>query len=145
MFSHVLPQNDLVESYIKCLQIRAVPLLMSRKLFIFVRDMLFYMHQHLYASGQQVIISSPLYDWVLVTEPNISHIRIFECAAYVLIVPPKRTKMGRLGIYVWHEFPSITKFFEPMIGDVFTRRFIDYHFDETIFSTLGGDTKQLEK
>ncbi|KAJ9556934.1 hypothetical protein OSB04_011548 [Centaurea solstitialis] len=36
-------------------------------------------------------------------KPNISHLRIFDCALYVLIAPPQRTKMGpqmRLKIYL---------------------------------------------
>ena len=27
-------------------------------------------------------------------EPNIAHLRIFDCAVYVLIASPQRTKMG---------------------------------------------------
>ena len=48
-------------------------------------------------------------------EPNISHLRIFGCAVYVLIAPPQRTKMGpqrRLGIYVGFDSPSIIKYLE---------------------------------
>ena len=40
---------------------------------------------------------------VFVHEPNIAHLRIFECVVYVPVAPPQRTKMGpqrRLGIYV---------------------------------------------
>ena len=74
--------------------------------------------------------------------PNISHIRILGCAVYVSIAPPQRTKMGpqrRLGIYVGLESPSIIKYLEPMTGDLFTASFADYHFDELIFPTLGGE------
>ena len=81
-------------------------------------------------------------------EPNISHLRIFGCAVFVPIAPPQRTKMGpqrRMGIYVGYESPSIIKYLEPSTGDLFTARFDDCHFDESIFPTLGGNEKQLEK
>ena len=60
---------------------------------------------------------------VLGTQPNISHLRIFGCAVYVPIAPTQRTKMGpqrRIRIYVGFDSPSIIKYLEPMIGDVFT-------------------------
>ncbi|KAK9932128.1 hypothetical protein M0R45_019377 [Rubus argutus] len=75
-------------------------------------------------------------------EPNISHLRIFGCAVYVLIMPPHRTKMGpqrRMGIYVGFESPTIIRYVEPLTGDLFTARFADCHFDETVFPSLGGD------
>nr|XP_016502469.1 PREDICTED: uncharacterized protein LOC107820660 [Nicotiana tabacum] len=34
---------------------------------------------------------------------------------------------------------------EPVTGDLFTVRFADCHFNESVFSTLGGENKQLEK
>ena len=67
---------------------------------------------------------------------------------YVLIAPPQHTKMGpqtRLRIYVGFEFSSIIKYLEPTTGDLFTARFSDCHFDESIFPTLGGENNQLEK
>ena len=81
-------------------------------------------------------------------EPNISHLRIFGCAVYVPIAPPQRTKMGpqrRLGIYVGYDSPSIIKYLEPSTGDLFTARFADCHFDESLFPTLKGENEQLEK
>ena len=68
----------------------------------------------------------------------------FECAVYVLIVPPQCIKMGlrrRLGIYVAYDSPSIIKYLEPMIGDVFIACFVNCHFDELIFLTLRGKRK----
>ena len=79
--------------------------------------------------------------------PNISHLRTFGCAIYVPISPPHRTKMDpqrRMGIYVGYESPSIVKYFEPSTGDLFTARFDDCHFDESVFPTLGGEIKKLE-
>ena len=32
-----------------------------------------------------------------------------------------------------------------MTGDLFTARFADCHFDESVFPILGGENKQLEK
>ncbi|PIN26225.1 hypothetical protein CDL12_01027 [Handroanthus impetiginosus] len=51
----------------------------------------------------------------------------------------------RLGIYIGYESPSIIKYLEPMTGDLFKARFADCHFDESVFPTLGGEYKQLEK
>ncbi|PRQ59184.1 putative RNA-directed DNA polymerase [Rosa chinensis] len=45
----------------------------------------------------------------------------------------------RMGIYVGYESPSIIRFLEPLTGDLFTARFADCHFDETVFPPLGGD------
>ena len=67
---------------------------------------------------------------------------------YVLIAPPKRTKMGpqrRLKIYIGYESPTIIKYLEPSMGDIFTARFVDCHFDESNFPTTGGENKQLNR
>jgi hypothetical protein len=80
---------------------------------------------------------------------NISHIIIFECAIYVLIAPPQRTKMGtqiRLEIYVEFESLSIIKYMESMTRYLLTARFADCHFNESIFPNLGGEkTKSAGK
>ena len=68
---------------------------------------------------------------------NISHLRIFGCAIYVLIIAsPQRIKMGlqrRLGIYVGYKSPSIIQYLEPMTRDLFTARFADCYFNESVF------------
>ncbi|XP_049390283.1 uncharacterized protein LOC125854750 [Solanum stenotomum] len=51
----------------------------------------------------------------------------------------------RLRVYVGFESPSIIKYLEPMTGDIFTARFTDCHFDKSVYPTLGGEHKQLEK
>ena len=51
----------------------------------------------------------------------------------------------RVGIYVGFESPSIIKYLEPVIGDLFTARFSDCQFDEIVFPTLGIEKQQLEK
>ena len=51
----------------------------------------------------------------------------------------------RLSIYVGFDSPSIIKYLEPLMGDVFTARFVDCHFNETKFSILGVGIKKLEK
>ena len=43
----------------------------------------------------------------------------------------------RLGIYVGFNSPSIIRFLEPTTGDLFTARFADCHFNETMFSSIG--------
>ena len=53
-----------------------------------------------------------------------------------------RTRMGPqrwLGIYVGYESPSIIKYLEPSTGDLFA----NCHFDEKLYPTFGGETKQL--
>jgi len=62
----------------------------------------------------------------------------------VPVAPPQRSKMGsqrRLEIYVGFESPSIIRYLEPLIGDLFTSRFADCRFDETNFPQLGGEKK----
>ena len=140
--AHVNTQNGLAESFIKCLQLIARPLLMRTKLPVSAWG---YAVLHAAAlirirpTGNHKF--SPL-QLAFGQEPNISHLRIFGCAVYVPIAPPQRTKMGpqrRLGIYVGYESPSIIKYLEPMTGDLFTARFADCHFDESTFLTLGGE------
>ena len=146
--AHVHTQNGLAESLIKRLKLIARPLLMKANL-----PMTTWGYAILHAA---VLIRirptsyhkySPL-QLVFGQQPNISHLRIFGCAVYVPISPPKRTMMGpqrRLGIYVGYDSPSIIKYLEPSTGDLFTARFADSHFDESIFPTLGGERKKLEK
>ncbi|KAI3470750.1 hypothetical protein Pfo_027413 [Paulownia fortunei] len=62
-------------------------------------------------------------------EPDISHLRTFDCAVQMPIPPPQRTKMGlqcRPSIYVGFDSPSIIQYLEPMTGDLFTAWFADY-------------------
>ena len=67
---------------------------------------------------------------------------------YVPIAPPKHTKMGpqrRLGIYVGYESPSLIKYLEPSMGDIFTTIFAYCHFDESNFTSTGEENKQLNR
>jgi hypothetical protein len=50
----------------------------------------------------------------------------------------------RLRIYISFHSPSIIKYLEPLTGDVFTARFADCQFDETIFPILGGEKEKLK-
>jgi hypothetical protein len=43
----------------------------------------------------------------------------------------------KLGIYVGYQSPSIIKYLESLIGDLFTAQYADYIFDEDHFPTLG--------
>ena len=79
---------------------------------------------------------------------QISHLRIFGCAVYVPIAPTQHTKMGpqrRLGVYVGFDSPSIIRYLEPLTGDVFTARFADCHFNESVFPSLGGENSIPEE
>ena len=85
---------------------------------------------------------------VLSKQPNISHLRIFGCVVYVPIAPTQRIKMGlqrRLEIYVGFDYPYIIRYLKPLIGYVFTVRFANYHFNESVFPTLGGEKSVLEE
>ena len=78
----------------------------------------------------------------------MSHLKVFGCAVYVPISPPQRTKMGpqrRLGIYIGFNSSSIIRYLEPLTGDVFTARFADCHFNESIFPNLGEEKQKLDK
>ena len=87
-------------------------------------------------------MNTHLHNLCLKKQPNISHLRIFGCAVYVPIAPTQRTKMGpqrRLGVYVGFDSPSIIRYLEPLTGDVFTARFADCHFNESVFPSLGRE------
>jgi len=56
----------------------------------------------------------------------------------------QRTKIGPqkgLGIYIGYESPSFIRYLEPKIGEVFTARFDDCHFNKVIFPALRGEKK----
>jgi hypothetical protein len=74
-------------------------------------------------------------------KPNIFHLRKFGCAVYIPIPPPQRTTMGpqrSLGIYVGFESPSIIKYLESLIGDLYTDWFADSIFNEDHFPASGA-------
>ena len=73
---------------------------------------------------------------------------MFGCTVQVPIAPPQRTKMGhqrQSRIYIGFDSPSIIKYLEPLIEDVFRARFTDFHFDEFNFPSLGGDKLPKEE
>ncbi|KAL6340084.1 hypothetical protein AAG906_038919 [Vitis piasezkii] len=122
LVAHTYTQNGLAESFIKCLQLIARPLLMKTKLptsawghaimhvaaLVRIRPTTY----HEYSSSQLKLRK----------QPNIYHLRIFGCAVYVPIAPTQRTKMGpqqRLGNYVGFDFSSIIRYLEPLTDDVF--------------------------
>ncbi|KAL0533327.1 hypothetical protein IC582_030143 [Cucumis melo] len=145
--AHVHTQNGLAESFIKRLQLIARPLLMREKLLLSIWG-----HAIQHAASLIRIRPTSYHKYSLTQlaygqEPNISHLRIFGYAVYVPISPPQRTKMGpqrRLGIYVGFESPSIIRYLEPLMGDVFTAQFADCHFNETNFPTLRRGIKKLK-
>ena len=44
-----------------------------------------------------------------------------------------------------YESPSIIRYLEPLMGDLFTAKFADCHFDKSYFPTLGGGKDQPKK
>jgi hypothetical protein len=146
--AHVYTQNDLAESLIKRLQLIARPLLIKYNL-----PSSAWGHTILHAAALIRLRPtashkfSPL-QLVSGREPNLSYLKIFDCAVYVPISPPQRTKMGpqrRLEIYIGFHSPSIIKYLEPLTGDVSTARFADCQFDKIIFPILGGEKEKLKK
>ncbi|KAB2595459.1 retrotransposon protein [Pyrus ussuriensis x Pyrus communis] len=124
---YVYTQNGLAEAFIKHLQMIAQTLVMRTKLPVS-------------AWGYAILPATML----LVTgyEPDVLYLRVFGCAIYVPIVSPLRTKMSpqrKMRIYVDYDSPSIVRYLEPLIGDLFITRLADYHFDKTVFSSLRGD------
>ena len=139
--AHVHSQNGLAESFIKRLQLIARPLLLKTKLPLSAWG-------HTIIHGANLIFLCPTANHDLSPlqlakgyQPHISHLRVFGSVVYVSIAPTHRPKLGpqrRLGIYIGFQSASIINYIEPLTGEVFTPRFADYHFDETLFSPLGG-------
>jgi len=147
LVAHVHTQNVLVESLIKCLQLIARPLLMRTKLLVSA-------WRYVVLHATLIHIRSTTYhkffplQLAFDHEPNIFHLIIFGCAVYVPIYMPQHTKMDpqrRLGIYIGFESLSIIKYLEPLTSDSFMARFVDCHFNETMFPVLEGEIKQLER
>jgi hypothetical protein len=139
---NVHTQNGLAESLIKRVKLIARPLLQNCKLptscwghavlhtadFIQIRPTAYHT-----ASPLQLIRGN---------QPSISHLRKFGCAVYIPISPQQCTSVGphrKLGMYVGYKSPSIIKYLEPLIGNLFTARYADCIFDEDYFPVLGGD------
>jgi hypothetical protein len=148
LVAHVHKQNGLTESLIKRLQQIARLLLMKYNL-----PSSAWGHTILHAAALirlKPTVSHKFSPLQLVSgrEPNLSHLKIFGCAVYVLIFSPQRTKMEPqriLRIYISFHFSSIIKYLELLIGDIFTARFADCQFDETIFPILEGEKEKLKK
>ena len=119
--SQMHTQNSLAESLIKRLQLIGRPLLMRTNFSNYAWGHAI-LHKvspvrlrptscHKYSSMQLVNGQ----------KSNISHLIVFECAVYVPISPPRRTKMRpqrKLGVYVGFNSPSIIKYLDPMTGDL---------------------------
>ena len=90
---------------------------------------------------------SPL-QLVLGYQPNISHLRVFGYAIYVPLAPTHQTKLGpqrRIGIYIGFQSSSIINYIETFTSEVFTHRFVDCHFNEDVFPSLGGEKPLQEE
>ncbi|KAM1377208.1 hypothetical protein ACFX2F_038847 [Malus domestica] len=139
---HVHTQNGLAETFIKCLQMIARSLVIRTKFPIAAWG-----HAILHATmlvRLRPVATQPYNVLQLVSgyELDISHMCNFGCAVYVSISPPYVQKIGpqlRMEIFVGYDSPSIIRYLEPLIGELFTARFVNYHFYETVFQLLGGD------
>jgi hypothetical protein len=141
---NVHTQNSLAKSLIKRIKFTAKPLLQNCNLATSCWG-----HAILHAADLIQLRPTAYYtvsplQLVRRNMPNIFHLRKFGCTGYVLILLPKRTSMGphrKLGIYVGYQSPSLIKYLEPLIGDLFTARYANCIFNEDHFPTLGGDFK----
>jgi hypothetical protein len=132
-------QNKIAESVIKRIQMIARPMLMMSQ-----PPTLAWGHVVLHAASLLKYRPSAFnqqtpHHLACGLPPNISHLRTFGCQVLVSILGPKRTQMGpqrRKGIYIGCHSPSIIRFIEPVIGDIFKTRFQYYHFFEDIFPGL---------
>ena len=148
LVAHTPTQNGPAESFIRHLKWIARPLLLRTKL-----PLSSWGHALLHAGN--LIHLRPIGDHdfsplqiVSGSQPNLSHLRVFGCAVYVPIPLKQRSKMGprfRLGIYVGFLSTSIIHYLEPLTGNLFTVRFADCHFDESVFPSLGEDKPNSNK
>ena len=121
--AHIHTQNGLAKSFIKRFQLIVRPFLMKLKppISIWGHAIL-----HVATVVRIKLISYNNFSFLQLAygqKPNISYLWIFGCAKYVSIALSQRTKMGsqrRLGIYVGYDSPSIIKYLEPMIVNIFT-------------------------
>ena len=92
--THVHTQNSLAESFIKRLQLVVRSLLMRTKLSVFTwRHAILHVVALVRIGPSAYHKHSPLQ--LAFDQPsNISHLRVFDCATYVPVAPPQRTKMG---------------------------------------------------
>ena len=92
--AHIHTQNDLGEWFIKHLQLIARPQLMKTKLFTTIWG-----HATLHTSSLVRLIQThynkySLSQLIFGHEPNVAHLRIFNCVVYVSVTPPQRIKMA---------------------------------------------------
>ena len=127
--THIHTQNGLIELFIKRLQMIARLSRMKTKLMI-------YAWRHI-----TCCIFSSHY-----SKTNIFYLRISGYAVYIPIASSQCNKMGpqhRLGIYIALYFPSIIGYLEFLTSDFFffffKSPFEDCHFNEIVFSLLGGE------
>lgn len=82
---------------------------------------------------------------VLGFDPDAPHLRTFGCVVQFPITPPLTTKVGsqcKIGIHIVFDSSSIVRYLEPKIGYLFIAKFMDYHFNETVFHILGSDSRK---
>ena len=146
--AHTHTKNGLAESFIKHLQWIARPLLLRTKL-----PLSAWGHAVLHAGNLICLRSIGDQDFspfqiVFGSQPNISHLCVFGCVVYVPIPPKQSSKMGprrRLGIYVGFLSTPIIHYLEPLTENLFTARFADCHFNESVFLSLGEDKPNSNK
>ena len=124
LVAHVHFQNGLAESFIKCLQLIARPLLLKTKLSLSAWGHAIIHVAHLIRLRPTANHDLSPLQHAKGYQPNISHLQIFGCVVYVPIAPTHRPKLGpqrRLGIYVGFQSASIINLQIVTLMKIFSR------------------------
>jgi transposase InsO family protein len=141
---HIHTQNGIAEAAIKKLQLICRPMLLASEL-----PASCWGHAILHASYLLKLRPSAYHDHSphqLMTgfQPSVKHLRTFGCGVYIPIPPPVRSKMGiqrQLGVYIGCISPAIIRYLDLESGEMFTAKFADCVFDESLFPILGNSSK----
>jgi hypothetical protein len=143
---HLVPyvhtQNGLAESLIKIIKLMSRSLLHNYNLPITCWGHAILHVANLIQSPPTTYHSTSPLCLVCRNAPSISHLRKFGCIVYAPISPPQRTMMAphrKMDIYVGYHSPSITKYVNPLTGDLFTARYATCIFNEDYFPALRGE------
>ena len=140
--AHTYIQNCLAESKIKRLQLISRLLLMKTKLLTFAYKHAIMHTASLVCIDQQLTINIPLYILYLANNQIFLTYESLVVQCVYQLHLHNALKMGpqrRLEIYVGFDSPFIIRYLKPLTGNVFTTRFTDCHFNESVSPPLGRE------
>ena len=140
-------QNGMAEAFIKKIQLVARPLLLHANL---PTDM--WGHAVLHAASllrlRPTLLNTQTPQEILSGRPpDVSHIRVFGCQAWIPLPDPLKHKMGRYrqeGVYVGFDSPSIIRYLDPTTRNLYKARFANCRFIETNFPPLPSQSKPTQ-